>query len=89
MGPFAGTMFVSMRPVKRSLLEMAYDITGALEGAHGAPIHIGDPELIGADLSKPLLGSGPGGLPQIADDEVPVFWGCGTSGAAAAITGSE
>ena len=82
-------MFVSMRAVKRSLLETAYNVSGALEGAHGAPIHIGDPELIGIDVQKPLLGSAPTGLPQLADDEVPVIWGCGASGVAAGISGSE
>ena len=88
VGSFGGTMVVSMRPIKRRLLEAAYNITGGLEAAHGAPIHIGDPELIGVNLRKPLLGSAPDSNAEIADDEVPVFWGCGGSSFIACITGS-
>jgi uncharacterized protein YcsI (UPF0317 family) len=43
---------------------------------HGAPVHIGKPELIGiADLMKPDYGDA---VPVNAD-ELPVFWACGVT----------
>src|SRR5262249_1656734 len=43
---------------------------------HGAPVHIGKPELIGiADLMKPDYGDP---VPGKAD-EIPVFWACGVT----------
>ena len=88
VGNIGDTMVMTMRPIKREQLEAAYNISGALEGAHGAPVHMGDPQLIGVDLQKPLLGSAPDGIPEIAEDEIPVFWGCGTTSCIAGITGS-
>ena len=43
---------------------------------HGAPIHMGDPKVIGVDLRKPYGGHG---LTQLRGDEVPVFWACGAT----------
>jgi uncharacterized protein YcsI (UPF0317 family) len=42
---------------------------------HGAPIHIGLPELIGIDLDQPAGGDP---LPP-GQDELPVFWACGVT----------
>ena len=43
---------------------------------HGAPIHIGDPELIGIhDLSRPDYGD----AVEIRKGELPVFWACGVT----------
>ena len=43
---------------------------------HGAPVHIGKPELIGiADLMK----SDYGDAVPVNDDEPPVFWACGVT----------
>jgi len=43
---------------------------------HGAPIHIGDPAVIGIkDISKPDFGE----PVDIYPGEVPVFWACGVT----------
>ena len=81
-GPFSGPMVVSMRPIKKHLVQQAVEITARFPQMHGAPIHIGDPSEIGiADLSKPDYGEFVG----IQADEVPVFWACGVTPQAVAI----
>ena len=48
----------------------------AFPAVHGAPVHIGMPELIGIkDIMKPDYGD----PPQMNDDEMPVFWACGVT----------
>jgi len=43
---------------------------------HGAPVHIGLPELIGiSDLAKPDYGD----PVPVEADEIPVFWACGVT----------
>ena len=43
---------------------------------HGAPVHIGKPELIGiSDVMKPDYGD----AVDVHDDELPVFWACGVT----------
>jgi uncharacterized protein YcsI (UPF0317 family) len=90
-GPFAGTMVVSMRPMKASQIDMATGITRGMPGCHGAPVHVGDPGAIGIkDTSVPDFGDA---VPVHAD-ETCAFWACGvtpmqilqTSGAPFAIT---
>ena len=54
----------------------AIQITTRFPAVHGAPVHIGKPELIGiADLGKPDYGDA---VPVNAD-EIPVFWACGVT----------
>src|SRR5204862_6780844 len=56
-GPFHGPMVVSMRPMKPADAIRAIQITTRFPAVHGAPIHVGKPELIGiADLMKPAYG---------------------------------
>jgi uncharacterized protein YcsI (UPF0317 family) len=75
-GPFRGPMVVSMRPMKPADAIRAIQITTRFPGVHGAPVHIGKPELIGIrDLTKPDYGD----PPPINDDEIPVFWACGVT----------
>ncbi|TMJ84543.1 MAG: putative hydro-lyase [Alphaproteobacteria bacterium] len=75
-GPFHGPMVVSMRPMKPADAIRAIQITTRFPAVHGAPIHVGKPELIGiADLMKPDYGDP---LP-IGADEIPVFWACGVT----------
>jgi uncharacterized protein YcsI (UPF0317 family) len=75
-GPFHGPMVVSMRPLKPADAIRAIQITTRFPAVHGAPVHIGKPELIGiADLTKPDYGEA---LPLRAD-EIPVFWACGVT----------
>src|SRR5262249_56180345 len=75
-GPFHGPMVVSMRPMKPADAIRAIQITTRFPVVHGAPVHVGKPELIGiADVMKPDYGDP---LP-VAADEIPVFWACGVT----------
>ncbi|HZA51798.1 MAG TPA: putative hydro-lyase [Myxococcaceae bacterium] len=75
-GPFHGPLVVSMRPLEPADAIRAIQITSRFPSVHGAPIHLGKPELIGiSDLSKPDYGD----AVEIADDELPVFWACGVT----------
>ncbi len=75
-GPFHGPMVVSMRPLKPADAIRAVQITTRFPAVHGAPVHIGKPELIGiADLMRPDWGDP---VPVHAD-ELPVFWACGVT----------
>ena len=75
-GIFHGNMIVSMRPIPRSLLMKAIEITSQYPIAHGSPIHVGDGSEIGIqDMSKIHSGK----VNTVGPDEVPVFWGCGVT----------
>jgi uncharacterized protein YcsI (UPF0317 family) len=75
-GPFSGPTIVSMRPFTPPGAIRAIEITSRFPDVHGAPIHFGDPSMIGIDdISKPF--SGPS--PEIRTGEVPVFWACGVT----------
>jgi uncharacterized protein YcsI (UPF0317 family) len=75
-GPFHGPMVVSMRPLKPADAIRAIQITTRFPAVHGAPVHIGKPELIGIkDVMKPDYGD----AVPINDDEIPVFWACGVT----------
>lgn len=79
-GVFNGPMVVSMRPLKATDVIRAIQITSRFPNVHGAPVHIGDPTLIGiADLASPDYGDAVDVLP----DEIPVFWACGVTPQAA------
>lgn len=79
-GPFAGPVVVSMRPLRAADAIRAIQITSALPQAHGAPVHLGDPSLIGiADLARPDYGD----AVELRSDELPVFWACGVTPQAA------
>src|SRR5262245_3156259 len=75
-GPFHGPMVVSMRPMTPADAIRAVQITTRFPSVHGAPVHLGKPELIGiADVSKPDQGD----PVPMRDDEIPVFWACGVT----------
>jgi len=79
-GVFHGPMVVSMRPLKAADAIRAVQITSRFPSVHGAPVHIGDPSLIGiADLSRPDYGD----AVDVRPDELPVFWACGVTPQAA------
>lgn len=81
-GMFAGPMVVSMRPVHRSQIVKAVQVTSRFPDTHGAPIHIGAPSAIGVeDPTKPDLGD----AVAFQDGEVPVFWACGVTPQAVAM----
>lgn len=75
-GRFHGDMVVSMRPFRAADAIRAIQICTRFPSVHGAPVHMGDPGLIGiADLACPDYGD----AVSIADDELPVFWACGVT----------
>lgn len=77
VGPFGGKLIVTMRPLVPSQAIKAIQVTSRFPNVHGAPIHIGAPELIGiSDLETPLFSGKP---PQVRTDELPVFWACGVT----------
>ena len=75
-GPFAGVQVVSMRPMSPAQAIRAIQITSRFPGIHGAPVHFGDPALIGiGDLQRPDYGD----PVTLRPGEVPVFWACGVT----------
>lgn len=79
-GIFSGPTVVSMRPMPSHQVVKAVTITQQLPEVHGAPIHIGDPSVIGiADLNRPDFGD----AVTVKPGEVPVFWACGVTPQAA------
>lgn len=75
-GPFHGPLVVSMRPMKPADAIRAVQITTRFPSVHGAPVHLGRPDLIGiSDIGKPDWGD----PVPVHDDEMPVFWACGVT----------
>jgi uncharacterized protein YcsI (UPF0317 family) len=75
-------MAVSMRPLTPANAERAVRITSRFPRAHGAPVHIGKPELIGIDdRDRPFAGD----RIEVKADELPVFWACGITPQAAVL----
>ncbi|MBE5972487.1 MAG: putative hydro-lyase [Lachnoclostridium sp.] len=79
-GVFQGPMVCSMRPMTPEDAKVAAEITGRYPNVHGAPIHMGDPSVIGiADVNNPDYGD----AVEIREGEIPVFWACGVTPQAA------
>jgi uncharacterized protein YcsI (UPF0317 family) len=75
-GPFRGKLVVSMRPFTPADAIRAIEITSRYPRVHGAPVHIGRPELIGIDdIGKPWAGD----PTEVREDELPLFWACGVT----------
>ncbi len=78
VGPFGGKIAVSMRPLRPRDSDLAIAVTARYPTVHGAPVHVGDPSLIGiADLERDAIERI--GRTRVLDDEVPVFWACGVT----------
>jgi uncharacterized protein YcsI (UPF0317 family) len=76
VGPFQGQMVVSMRPMRAADAIRAIQICSRFPTVHGAPVHLGDPALIGiSDINQPDYGD----AVSIRDGELPVFWACGVT----------
>ncbi|WP_349295567.1 putative hydro-lyase (plasmid) [Thioclava sp. 'Guangxiensis'] len=79
-GPFEGPVVVSMRAMPAAAAIEAVQICASLPLAHGAPVHLGDPALIGiSDIMTPDYGD----APVIEEGDIPVFWACGVTPQAA------
>jgi uncharacterized protein YcsI (UPF0317 family) len=75
-GRFAGNLVVSMRPFAPEAIERVIAITSRYPTMHGAPLHAGDPAVLGiGDLARPDFGQ----AVTIHPGEVPVFWACGVT----------
>ena len=63
-------------PFKPADAIRAVQVTTRFPSVHGAPVHLGKPELIGIkDIAKPDYGD----AVPVRDDEFPVFWACGVT----------
>ncbi|XP_020496942.3 D-glutamate cyclase, mitochondrial isoform X1 [Labrus bergylta] len=75
-GAFSCPLVVTMRPVPAAMLDTVVEVTHLNPLAHGAPVHIGDPALLGVqDLSSPDYGD----AVELQPGDVPVFWACGVT----------
>lgn len=69
-----------MRPIPAVMIARAVSTTALFPAVHGAPLHVGEPGMIGIeDLSRPDFGD----PVEIREGEIPVFWGCGVTPQAA------
>lgn len=79
-GRFYGPLVVSMRPLTPANAIRAVQITSRFPSVHGAPVHLGKPELLGIEnLARPDYGD----AIAVEADELPVFWACGVTPQAA------
>ena len=75
-GPFSGPLVVSMRPFSPVDAIRAIQITTRFPSVHGAPVHMGDPALIGIrDIASPDWGD----VITLLPGEIPLFWACGVT----------
>lgn len=82
-GVFSGPMVVSMRPIPQEQVVRAVQVTSRFPAVHGAPVHVGDPAAIGiGDIYAPDFGE----PVEFKDGEVPVFWACGVTPQAVAMS---
>ncbi len=80
-GPFRGDLIATMRWLTPQQAITAVQVTTRFPFNHGAPIHIGDPAAIGADLAAPMFG---GPVPPLPAGKTAVFWACGVTPQSAA-----
>lgn len=75
-GTFRGPLVVSMRPIPGNLIPKVVELSGEYPLAHGAPVHVGDPLVLGIkDINQPDFGD----RVNIYPGEIPVFWACGVT----------
>ncbi len=83
-GRFSSPLVVSMRPIRHELVSRSVRVTGRYASVHGAPVHVGDPEVLGIkDLDRPDFGD----PVSIREGETPVFWACGVTSSLAVLSG--
>ena len=75
-GSLQGNMVVSMKPIPALKISKHVEITSKYTHAHGGPVCIGRPDVIGVeDMDQPDWGD----AVDMAPDEVPVFHACGVT----------
>jgi len=82
-GKFHGMMVVTMRLMTPKQAVIACQLTGRFPFHHGAPVHMGNPAEIGADLANPIVGEP---LETIPKGKTAVFWACGVTPQQAALS---
>ncbi len=75
-GRFKGSLVATMRWMTPSQAIIAAQLTSRYASNHGAPIHVGDPADIGADLKQPIVGDP---VSEIPKGIMPVSWACGVT----------
>lgn len=86
VGPFGGKLVVSMRPFPSEDMAEIRAITGRFSRAHGAPVHVWDPDMLGiAQLDRPDFGD----PVSIREGEIPYFWACGVTSQEACVSALE
>jgi uncharacterized protein YcsI (UPF0317 family) len=81
-GVFHGPLVVSMRPMTPTQAVRAVQVCSRFPRAHGAPVHLGDPEALGIRaIGHPDFGD----QVEMRDGEIPVFWACGVTPQAVAM----
>ncbi len=79
-GVFSGPLVVSMRPMLAAAAIKTVQVTTRFAAVHGAPVHLGNPALIGIhDIDRPDYGD----AVRVEPDELPVFHACGVTPQAA------
>jgi len=82
-GPFSAPLVVTMRPMTPEQAIRAVQVTTRFHLTHGAPVHIGDPTVLGIqDLDRPDFGD----PVTVRPGEIPVFWACGVTSTLAALS---
>jgi uncharacterized protein YcsI (UPF0317 family) len=81
-GSFHGPLAVTMRWMSPPDAISAILITGRAPNFHGAPVHLGDPAAIGANIAEPLYGPALAGVPS---DRTALYWACGVTPQRAAL----
>ena len=82
-GSLKGPLVVSARGIPGDRISEVVMTTSRFEKTHGAPVHVGAPGSIGiTDLSRSEFGRGL----ELEPGEVPVFWACGVTPQAVAIS---
>jgi uncharacterized protein YcsI (UPF0317 family) len=81
-GKFHGPLVVTMRWMTPAQAIVATQLTARFHAVHGAPVHVGDPRLIGARIDAPHFGPV---VKRIPRGVMPVFWACGVTPQRAAI----
>ena len=81
-GIFKGPLVVTMRWLTPEQAITAVQVTSRFPFNHGAPIHTGDPAVLGCDLAHPIVGQPVARVPQ---DMVSLFWACSVTPQAVAV----
>ncbi|MGO4235860.1 D-glutamate cyclase family protein [Pseudarthrobacter sp. YAF2] len=71
-GRFKGPVMYTMRAVPARLVAPVVELTSRMPHSHGAPLHIGSPEMLGIDLKTDSIST----PPRMEIGDVPLFWGC-------------